>query len=60
MAQARKMSNLIIYANDTTVSNILNIFSGNINDDTLKSFINSELHKINECLIINKLSLNIT
>ena len=54
------MSNLIIYANDTTVSNILNIFSGNINDDTLKSFINSELHKINECLIINKLSLNIT
>ena len=54
------MSNLIIYANDTTLSNILHIFSDNINDDNLKSFINDDLHKMNEWLVINKLSLNIT
>ena len=59
-AQASKMSNLIIYANHTTLSNILHIFSDNKNDDNLKSFINDDLHKINEWLVINKLSLNIT
>jgi len=52
-AQASKMSNLIIYANHTTLSNILHIFSDNKNDDNLKSFINDDLHKINEWLIIN-------
>ena len=41
-------------------SNVLNIFSDNINGDNLKSFINDDLHKINEWLVINKLSLNIT
>jgi len=52
------MSNLISYANDTTLSNTLNIFCDNINDDKLKSFVNYELHKINEWLVINKLLLN--
>ena len=59
-AQASKMSNLISYANDTTLSNTLNIFCDNINDDKLKSFVNYELHKINEWLVIKKLLLNKT
>ena len=49
------MSKLVIYANDTTLSNILNIFSDNINDDNLKSLINYDLHKTNEWLLINTL-----
>ena len=57
-AQASKMFNFIIYADDTTLSSILDTFNNNIHDN-LESLINNELLKINEWLKINKLSLNI-
>ena len=53
------MFNFIIYADDTTLSNTLNTFNDNIQNDNLESLINDELLKINEWLNINKLSLNI-
>ena len=52
------MFNFIIYADDTTLSSILDTFNNNIHDN-LESLINNELLKINEWLKINKLSLNI-
>ena len=58
-AQASKMFNFIIYADDTTLSSTLNTFNDNIQNDNLESLINDELLKINEWLKINKLSLNI-
>ena len=58
-AQASKMFNFIIYADDTTLSSNLNNFNDNIQNDNLESLINDELLKINEWLKINKLSLNI-
>ena len=58
-AQASKMFNFIIYADDTTFSSTLNTFNDNIQNDNLESLINDELLKINEWLKINKLSLNI-
>ena len=58
-AQASKMFNFIIYADDTTLSSTLNIFNDNIQNNNLESLINDELLKINEWLKINKLSLNI-
>ena len=53
------MFNFIIYADDTTLSSTLNTFNDNIQNYNLESLINDELLKINERLIINKLSLNI-
>ena len=58
-AQASKMFNFIIYADDTTLSSPLNTFNDNIQNGNLESLINDELLKINEWLKINKLSLNI-
>ena len=58
-AQASKMFNFIIYADDTTLSSTLNTFNDNTQNDNLESLINDELLKINEWLKINKLSLNI-
>ena len=58
-AQASKIFNFIIYADDTTLSSTLNTFNDNIQNDNLESLINYELLKINEWLKINKLSLNI-
>ena len=58
-AQASKMFNFIIYADDATLSSTLNTFNDNIQNDNLESLINDELLKINEWLKINKLSLNI-
>ena len=53
------MFNFLIYADNTTLSSTLNVFSDNIYDRTFESLINEELVKINECLKINKLSLNV-
>ena len=58
-AQASKMFNFLIYADDTTLSSILNMFSDNTHDRNLESLINEELVKINDWLKINKLSLNV-
>ena len=58
-AQASKMFNFLIYADDTTLSSTLNVFSDNKNDQNLESLINEELVKINDWLKINKLSPNV-
>ena len=58
-AQASKMFNFLIYADDTTLSSTLNVFSDNTHDQHLESLINEELVKINDWLKINKLSLNV-
>ena len=42
-AQASKMFNFIIYADDTTLSSTLNTFNDNIQNDNLESLINDEL-----------------
>ena len=56
-AQANKMFNCLIYADDTTLSSTLN--NDNIHDQYLETLINKELIKISEWLKINKLSLNV-
>ena len=53
------MFNFIICANDATLSSTVNTFSDNIHNDNFESLINDKLLKINEWLIINKLSINI-
>ena len=58
-AQASQMFNFLIYADDTTLSSTLNVFSDNTHDRNLESLINEELVKINDWLKINKLSLNV-
>ena len=58
-AQASKVFNFLIYADDTTLSSTLNVFSDNTHDQHLESLINEELVKINDWLKINKLSLNV-
>ena len=58
-AQASKMFNFLIYADDTTLSSTLNVFSDNTHDQNFESLINEELVKINDWLKINKLSLNV-
>ena len=58
-AQANKMFNFLIYADDTTLLSTLNVFSDNTHDQNLESLINEELVKINDWLKINKLSLNV-
>ena len=58
-AQASKMFNFLIYADDITLSSTLNVFSDNTHDQNLESLINEELVKINDWLKINQLSLNV-
>ena len=58
-AQASKMFNFFIYADDTTLSSTLNVFSDNTHDRNLEFLINEELVKLNDWLKINKLSLNV-
>ena len=58
-AQASKMFNFLIYADDTTLSRILNVFSDNTHYQNFESLINEELVKINYWLKINQLSLNV-
>ena len=42
-AQASKMLSFLIYADDTTISSRLNVFSYNIHEQNLESLINKEL-----------------
>ena len=47
-AQASKILSFLIYADDTTISSTLNMFSYNIHEQNLDSLINEELlRKIN-------------
>ena len=57
--QATRLFNVLIYADDTTLSSTLNTFSDNIHDQNLETLINEELLKISEWIKINKLSLNV-
>ena len=58
-AQASNMFNFLIYADDTTLSSTLNVFSDNTHNQNLESLINEELVTINDWLKINTLSLNV-
>ena len=57
-AQATKLFNFLIYADDTTLSSTLNTFNDSIHEQNLETLINKELLNISEWLKINKLSLN--
>ena len=59
IAYASKMFELILYADDSTLSTTLNSFNININAD-INDDINAELIKITDWLNANKLSLNVT
>ena len=53
------MFNLIMYADDTTLTSTISTFRDNTNSDNVETSLNAELLKINEWLQINELSLNI-
>ena len=61
-AEASRMFNFIMYADDTTLTSrpTINTFNGNTNNDNVETSLNAELLKRNEWLQINKLSLNIS
>ena len=48
------MFNVIMYADDTTLTSNISTFSDNTNNDNVETSLNAELLKINECLQINK------
>ncbi len=60
IAHASKIFDLIIYADDTTLSSTIKIIFRNTDNKDINTVINEELTKINDWLKTNKLSLNIT
>ena len=59
-AEASRMFNFIMYADDTTLTSTINTFNGNTNNDNVETSLNAEVLKIIEWLQIYKLSLNIS
>ncbi len=59
IAHASKMFHFIIYANDTTLSTTIEIVIRTTTDLTTSDILNNELSMVNNCLKVNKLSLNI-
>ncbi len=59
IAQARKLFDFIIYADDTTLSNTLEIVIRNTPNLNADSILNTELKNVNHWLKLNKLSLNL-
>ena len=57
IAKSSDSFDFICYADDTTLSSIMNDF--NSTDNSIENNINNELAKVNDWLKINKLSLNI-
>ena len=57
IAKSSDSFDFICYADDTTLSSIMNHF--NSTDNSIENNINNELAKVNDWLKINKLSLNI-
>ena len=53
------MFNFLIYADDTTLSSVLNTFNDNKHYQNLETLINEELTKKSEWVKINKLLLNV-
>ncbi len=59
IAYASKMFDFIIYADDTTLSTIIEIVVRSTTDLTISEILNNELSMVNNWLKVNKLSLNI-
>ena len=59
IANASTLLDMIIYADDTTLSGTLKFISQNTDYADINSAINNELDKINDWLRVNKLSLNV-
>ncbi len=59
IANASKLFNFVIYADDTTLETNIEIVICEPNNTSIQRKINFELHLINEWLQLNKLSLNI-
>ncbi len=59
IANASKLFNFIIYADDTTLETTIEIVIHESNNTSIEGKINFELHLINEWLQLNILSLNI-
>ncbi len=59
IAEASKISHLIIYADHTTLSTPLEIVFKNNNAQTTSQVINAELMLVNDWLKLNELSLNV-
>ncbi len=59
IAEASKIFDIIIYADDTTLSRSLEIVLKNSNAQTTIQVINAELMLVNDRLKLNKLSLNV-
>ena len=60
MSEVSKIFSFIMYADDTTLSTILKAFQPSTQTLHTDEVINSELDKISDWLIVNKLSLNVT
>ncbi len=59
IAHVSKMFDFIIYADDTTLSTIIEIVVRCTTDLTISEILNNELSMVNNWLKVNKLSLNI-
>ncbi len=59
IAHASKLFDFIIYADDTTLSTIIEIVVRSTTDLTINEILNNELSLVNNWLKVNKLSLNI-
>ncbi len=59
IAQASKLFNFIIYADDTTLSTTLDIVFRNTPNLNADNILNTELTNVNDWLKLNKLSLNL-
>ena len=59
LSQASNIFDLIMYADDSTLTTTLNSFSIDVNDTSADDKISIELKKITDWLYANKLSLNI-
>ncbi len=59
IAHSSKMFDLIMYADDTTLSTTIEIVIRTITDLTISNVLNNELSLVNNWLKVNKLILNI-
>ncbi len=60
MSKVSKIFSFIMYADDTTLSSILKAFQPHTTTHNIDELINSEVRKVSEWLIVNKLSLYVS
>ncbi len=60
ISEVSKICSFILYTDDTIISSILKAFLPGTQTQHTDEVINSELEKISDWLIVNKLSLNIS